>query len=94
MKPIQYKFEIDKIYLVRWHDTLTIESWCNWEDIVEEARINSDSIESIGRYVGQSHNYYVFAAARNYAPGVKQFGTMDLIPKNVITSVTELVIKE
>lgn len=72
------------VYMVKWHDTLGIEAWCNWETIVETAKECKQNQISYGVYMGSIHGYAVLVSTINKAEKMLPFANVALIPKGCI----------
>jgi len=77
-------------YHIKWHDTLAIEQWCNWETIEEKAKECAHNQETIGFYIGTSHDYYVISSTINRAENMLPYANVTLIPTGCIKKITKL----
>lgn len=77
-------------YHIKWHDTLGIDEWCNWKRIEETAKICAENQWSVGFYVGDAHNYHIFAATINNSPGMLPYANVVMIPRGCVTKVKKL----
>lgn len=82
------KFIKGKTYKVKWHDTMSIEAWCDIEQIKNQATKCSENQESIGFYVGRFSDYEVFAATLNHSENMLPYANVVLIPTGVIKKIT------
>ena len=84
------KLKKGKLYHIKWHDTVAIEQWCDWESIVEKAKENADNQESVGYYAGEAHDYHILASTINNSESMLPYANIALIPKGCIKKIKAL----
>lgn len=77
-----------KKYHVKWHDTISVEEWCNIETIEAKAEECAENQETVGFYVGDKNDYHIFAATINNAEGMLPYASVTFIPKGCVKKVT------
>lgn len=73
-----------KIYRILWHDTLSIEEWCNIETIEAKAEECKENQETVGYYIGYKHGYEMFASTINKSKNMLPYANITLIPRGTI----------
>lgn len=81
---------IGKKYSIKWIDTFGQNGWYTEQDLLEECKKNSDSIESIGFFVVENKNFIALSAmTHNYQKG--NYGHPQFIPKGCIKKIKKLL---
>jgi hypothetical protein len=79
-----------KIYRVYWHDTVSIEQWCNLDEITGHAKKSAENQETVGFYIAEAFNYQIFCSTKNNTEGMLPYANVTLIPKGCIRKVIPL----
>lgn len=78
-----------KKYHIYWHDTLSIEAWCDEEQIYNQAKNCAENQETVGFYVTECFDYLVFASIINNSGNMLPYANVSLIPKGCIKKIKQ-----
>lgn len=67
---------------------MSIEAWCDLEQIKNQAEQCKENQESVGFYIGNLSGYEVFAATLNHSSNMLPYANVILIPTGTIKKVT------